>query len=95
MVANSIHHEPHADQLIAEFILTAPDSDSIEDARLAQYGVPVWALAGYLPAADGDLGAIATAYQLPLGAVLAAFAFYARHRTTIDSRIAANVAPSV
>ena len=53
-------------------------------------GNPVWALVGYLPAADGDLGTIAEAYQLPLDAVLAAFAFYARHRSDIDARIAAN-----
>lgn len=95
MVASPIHHEAHADELIAEYILTASGSDSIEDARLAQYGVPVWALVGYLPAAHGDLGAIAAAYQLPLDAVLAAFAFYARHRAAIDARIAANVTPSV
>lgn len=95
MVASPIHHEPHADELIAEYILISPDPDSIEDARLARYGVPVWALIGYLPAADGDLGAIAEAYQLPLDAVLAAFAFYARHRAAVDARIAANVAPRV
>ncbi len=93
MVASPIHHEPHADELIAEYIVIAPERDSFEDARLAEYGVPVWALVGYLPAAQGDLGSIAEAYQLPLDAVLAAFAFYARHRAAIDTRIAANVGP--
>ncbi|HYI15793.1 MAG TPA: hypothetical protein VEX37_10415 [Thermomicrobiales bacterium] len=93
MVTSPIRHEPLADELIAEYILTSPDPESIEDVRLARYGVPVWALVGYLPAAQGDLGAIADAYELPLDAVLAAFAFYARHRSAIDARIAANVAP--
>ena len=87
MVTSPIRHEPHADELIAEYILNSPDPESIEDARLARYGVPVWALVGYLPAAQGDLGAIADAYELPLDAVLAAFAFYARHRSAIDARI--------
>lgn len=95
MVASPIRHEPHADELIAEYIPLSADADSIEDARLIPYGVPVWALVGYLPAARGDLGEIAAAYQLPLDAVLAAFAFYARHRAAIDARIAANIAPSV
>lgn len=90
MVASPTYQEPHADELIAEYILLPPDQSSVEDARLARYGVPVWALVGYLPTADGDLGAIAEAYQLPLDAVLAAFAFYARHLADIDARIATN-----
>jgi uncharacterized protein (DUF433 family) len=93
MVASPTQHEPHADELIAEHILRAADRDNAGDARLSLYGVPVWALVGYLPAARGDLGAIAEAYQLPLDAVLAAFAFYARHRVEIDARIAANNVP--
>jgi uncharacterized protein (DUF433 family) len=53
-------------------------------------GVPIWALVGDRHAADGDLGEIAAAYDLPLDAVLAAFAYYARHRAAINARIVAN-----
>jgi|GEM_PF-7077678 len=92
LVASPTDHEPYADELIAEFIFLPDGHESVAEARVARYGVPVWALIGYLPAANGDLGMIAEAYQLPLDAVLAAFAFYARHRTDIDARIAANAA---
>ena len=95
MVVNPAHRESHADELIAEYIVIMPDHSDLEDARLAQYGIPVWALVGYLPAAHGNLGEIAEAYQVPLDAVLAAFAFYARHKAVIDERIAANSAPGV
>lgn len=93
VAANPIHRESHADELIAEYILVSENRGDVEDARLARYGVPVWALVGYLPAAHGNLGEIADAYQLPLDAVLAAFAFYAHHKSAIDVRIAANAAP--
>jgi uncharacterized protein (DUF433 family) len=82
--------EPRADALIAEHVIVDPLHGGPEDARLRDSGVPVWALIGHRHAADGDLGEIAEAYDLPLDAVLAAFAYYARHRAAINARIEAN-----
>lgn len=93
MAANAVDDEPNDDELIAEYISVDPNREGIEDARVTRFGVPVWALIGYLPAgsvSDDDWGAVAGAYQLPIDAVHAAFAFYNRHKHAIDARIAAN-----
>lgn len=63
------------------------------EARLREYGVHVWALAGYLQAVKGNIEEVAHDYDLPLVAVEAALAYYQQHKTAIDARIAANLAP--
>lgn len=64
-----------------------------EDAYIAGYNVPVWALIGYLQAAEGNVAQVAADYDLPEEAVAAAQNYYRQHRTQIDVRIAANAAP--
>lgn len=62
------------------------------DARLREYGVPVWALIGQLRAIGGDLDQLAADYELPREAVEAALAYYDQNRQYIDARIALNAA---
>ena len=65
-----------------------------DEARLEEYGTPIWALIGHLPAAGGDIALVAEDYQLPLEAVEAAVAYYRGHQLAIDAKLAANAAYS-
>ena len=78
--------------LIAQWIEPNPNRPGADEAWVAGYGVPVWALVGQLPAVHGDLDQLARSYALPRAAVDAAFAYYARNRAIIDNRLAANAA---
>ncbi|MGH2584285.1 MAG: DUF433 domain-containing protein [Dehalococcoidia bacterium] len=78
------------EDLIARYIEENPAKPGPADARLVGYGVPVWALIGYLPAVGNRARQVAADYDLPLEAVEAALAFYGRHQAVIDARIAAN-----
>ena len=62
------------------------------NVRLRTFHVPVWALVGHLPAVGGDRVRLARAYRVPVEAVDAALAYYARNRALIDGRLAANTA---
>ena len=75
------------DELVAQYIEENPHRPGLDEARLKQYGVAVWALIGHLPAVDGDVSQVAENYQVPLEAVQAALAYYERHRPLIDARI--------
>jgi uncharacterized protein (DUF433 family) len=90
MVAKELEHRQDADELIARYIELDPDHPSEAEARIAKYGVPVWALVGYAPAARGNLSEVARVYDLPLDAVYAAILYYHRHKAVIDDRRAAN-----
>lgn len=73
-----------------------PDTDRYPggraDARLREYGVPVWALIGQLQALDGDLDQLAEDYELPREAVDAALAYYRCNKEYIDARLLLNSA---
>ncbi len=60
-----------------------------QEARLVEYGIPVWALVAHLRVA-GDPQRVAEDYEVPLEAMEAALAYYALHRGLIDARIALN-----
>jgi uncharacterized protein (DUF433 family) len=75
-------------ELIDRFIEEDPLRPGPDRARLRDYGVSIWALIAYLQAARGDVDLVASDYELPREAVEAARAFYDRHRTAIDARIA-------
>lgn len=81
-----------ADALIAQYIEENPYRSGPANARLVHYAVPVWALVGYLDDVHRDVNRVAADYDLPVDAVLAALAYYEKHRAAIDARIAANVA---
>ena len=76
--------------LIERHVALDPQRPIWSEARLVGAGVNVWALVAYRDANDLDLAGVADAYDVPVAAVEAAFAFYRRHRREIDERIAAN-----
>jgi uncharacterized protein (DUF433 family) len=82
------------DQLIQQYIDLDSDgyAAGVADARLREYGVPVWALIGHLRAVDGDVDRVAQDYVIPLDAVRAALAYYERYKPYIDARLLLNSA---
>lgn len=62
------------------------------DARLRDFGVPIWALVAHLGAIGNDPDQLARAYQLPPSAVEAALAYYRQNKEYIDARILLNSA---
>ncbi|HLH22134.1 MAG TPA: hypothetical protein VK066_06405 [Chloroflexota bacterium] len=83
------------DAFIARYVEEAPDHPGPANARLADSGVPIWALIGYLrAAAHGDVAQAAADYRVPVEAVRAAVAYYERacNRPLIDALIALNAA---
>ena len=93
MVGDHNSRDESVDQnLIDEYIELDPDRPVLSEARLARYGVPVWALVGYLEAVDGNETCVAEAYEVPVDAVRAAIAYYRLQKPLIDARLAANAA---
>jgi uncharacterized protein (DUF433 family) len=62
------------------------------DARLRDYGVPIWALIGHLRAIGNDVDQVAIDYELPREAMDAALAYYRRNKKFIDARLLLNSA---
>jgi uncharacterized protein (DUF433 family) len=79
--------DPQAQVLIERWIRPHPHHSNPADAVLAESSVPVYALIGHLPVAQGDLDQVADAYEVPREAVEAALAYYRRNRAAIDARI--------
>jgi uncharacterized protein (DUF433 family) len=76
------------DERIAHYIELNPQKPGLQNARLKEYGVPIWALIGYLQqAVEGDIDRVAADYKLPREAVEAALAFYHRFPEYIDARL--------
>ena len=69
-----------------------PDYPGFGDYRLKDRGVPIWAIIGSLTEDADNISEVAEAYGLPRDAVEAALAFYRRHHTAIDARLAQNKA---
>jgi uncharacterized protein (DUF433 family) len=63
-----------------------------DEARLAGYGTPVWAVIAYLQGPDGGVARTASAFHVPEISVRAAIAYYDKHRAVIDARIVLNSA---
>jgi uncharacterized protein (DUF433 family) len=78
--------------LIERHIEPDPHRPGIDDARLIEFGVPVWALIGHYHAVAQDAAQVADDYAIPYSAMQAALAYYRLHKTVIDARIAANAA---
>jgi uncharacterized protein (DUF433 family) len=76
--------------LIDEYIEPNPHRPGLDEARLRQYGVSVWAIVGYWKGFHEDADRVAKAFAIPREAVDAAIAYYLRHRLLIDARIDAN-----
>ncbi len=78
--------------LVQRYVEKNPHRPGTANARIVGYGVPVWALIAQLDAVGGSVDRVAEGYAVPREAVLAALAYYRRHKSTIDARIAANAA---
>ena len=81
------------DELIKQYIDPTSLHRGVSEARLAGYGIPVWALVGHMNAVDGDPCRVAEEYDVPLEAVQAALAYYNRYRAYIDARLLLNAQP--
>lgn len=79
-------------RLLDRWIRFYPGRRTPDDARLEEYGTPVWALIGHLPAVGDNIALVAEDYRLPLEAVEAAVAYYHGHQAAIDAKLAANAA---
>jgi uncharacterized protein (DUF433 family) len=64
------------------------------DARLVGSGLPVATIVGYLAMVGGDTSQVAEDCAVPRRAVEAALAYYGRHRSAINARIAAEAKDS-
>ena len=67
---------PREADLLSRYIEPNPSRPGVEDARLADYGVPLWALVGHYHAIGEDVAQVARDYELPEGAVEAALVYY-------------------
>jgi uncharacterized protein (DUF433 family) len=92
-IGQEVHMYSESDQLITRYIEQNPYRPGEDDARLVDYGVPVWALAAHLRALNWNISQVATEYNLPKEAVEAALAYYQKHQDLIDARIEANEVP--
>jgi uncharacterized protein (DUF433 family) len=81
--------------LIERYIVEDPQWPGAAEARLAAYGVPVWALIGHFKAIGGDPARVAYDYDVPEVYIHAALAYYQRHQPEIDARLIENAAPAV
>jgi uncharacterized protein (DUF433 family) len=79
--------ETEADALIARYIRQDPVRRGRDRARTGTDNgmVSVWIVVSYLKAAD--VAEVARAYDVPEDAILAAIAYYRRHRDLIDARL--------
>jgi uncharacterized protein (DUF433 family) len=74
--------------LIARYIELNPRRGGKDRAQVKGFGVEVWALiAYYQEGAAGDVETVAHDYDIPVDAVRAALAYYAKERDLIDARL--------
>ena len=74
-------------KLIEKYVDT---SFGIADARVYPGGATVWALIGYLRAADNDIDQVIHDYDLPPEAMQAALLYYKKYKKAIDARLLLN-----
>lgn len=87
---NRAKHTPSG--RLRDLVEPDPHRPGPDRARLVDDGIPVWALIAHLQGLDGDVSAVARDYMVSEGAVVAAIAYYLKHRSVIDARIAMNAA---
>lgn len=78
------------DELIAAHLEPHPTRSDEDEWRLKEGGVPVWAIIGHVTPTADNAEQVAHDYGVSRPAVDAALAYYRRHRTRIDARLAAN-----
>lgn len=78
------------DAMIARHIGPHPSNPGIDEYWLTQPGIPVWAIIGSMTADAGNAADVAAMYHISREEADAAWAYYLRHRSAIDHRIAQN-----
>lgn len=78
------------DSIISLYIEKKPYASGRTDAYLKDSGVPVWAIVGHWKAVGKSVTTASGDYEIPESAVEAALAYYDRHQTEIDARLAEN-----
>ena len=76
-------------------VVPDPHRPGDDRARLAEHGIAVWAIVGYLQAlgdsfTPATIAKAADDYRIPVTAVTTALAYYDEHRAAIDTRLAIN-----
>lgn len=84
--------EAEQDDLICRYVDVRPDGFDVSQARLHEFGVPIWAIIADLRAAGGNLDETAWEYNLPREAVIAAVYFYWQHQAIIDAELTLHAA---
>lgn len=84
MLARMQTHAETDDELIARYLEPNPYKPGKAHYRLVESGMSVWAFAGWLVAANGDLAFLAEDLELSPAQVDAALAFYERHKEIVD-----------
>ncbi len=79
-------------ELIEKWIELDPRKPWEGEAQIKTTGPHIWALIGYMDAADGDLDVVAGYYDLPAEAMQAAYAYYRLHWHSIEARLAIDAA---
>ena len=75
------------EELIAQYIVLPASGAGVERARLVPGGASIWSLITRLQHGDAE-AVLAREYDVPLDAIHAARAYYARHQVEIDAQIA-------
>ena len=75
------------EELIAQYIAQPANGVGVERARVVPGGVSIWNLINRLQHGDAEAD-LAREYDVPLDAIHAARAYYARHQVEIDAQIA-------
>jgi uncharacterized protein (DUF433 family) len=78
------------EELISRYIEPNPHKSTLAEAWLVGSAIPVWAIIGSVPGIGDDPSALAGAFGVSVDEIRAALAFYARHRSLIDARLAEN-----
>lgn len=73
--------------LIERYIVPDAHKPGAANVRLAEYGVPVWALIAAWKAVDFDTAQVASDYELRADVVRAALAYYKQNQAVIDARL--------
>jgi uncharacterized protein (DUF433 family) len=84
--------EAESTRLIDRWIVPDPHRPGADEVVVREYGVPVYALVAYYLGAGQDVERAAHDCHLSAETVQAAVAYYRRHRTAIEGRIAADAA---
>lgn len=75
----------HGDDLIEQHIVPHPLKRGRAFARLRESGYPVALVIGFLDSVNGDVEETASNFKLSEAEIMAAIAFYRRHKAYIDA----------